>query len=419
MNFCTRNVIISILQVVFFWLSPLASSAQLQAGACVHSSGISYLLDGYLAAIGACDCERAGVFANSYYSCDKNPYILTFEDDFNGDSLDLTKWQLVMASQGALSNSQRIELSTLNNAVVSEGSCKIIARKETVVARAVNWKPDDEILKDGLPNLRTFYYTSSALWSREQYLHGKYEIRCKLPSGNGFWPAFWMFGGKRWNEIDVFDNYKGIEKLVTSIGHDFDGEGRANGCSISYSGYDLSEWHTFTCVFEPAQISFLIDGNLVRIIPRLLTSSGAAVNCDDNLDAGNYFELKSFPVEPMNIIFNLALTSENGPGGSLPVSDATPLPGVFEVDYIRYWKRKPSEVMLFPNPTTDNIKVVLTSGEITSIRVLNPLGQIVMSSELSGQELNFSLGALKEGVYFFETGYEGGRQIEKVILLGK
>lgn len=36
-------------------------------------------------------CEYKQVLLNNDYNCPSNDYVLVFEDDFNGNSLDLTK----------------------------------------------------------------------------------------------------------------------------------------------------------------------------------------------------------------------------------------------------------------------------------------------------------------------------------------
>jgi hypothetical protein len=129
---------------------------------------------------------------------------------------------------GALDHTQRVEVSTLKNITVSDGACHIIAKKETLMIRAINYEPDDKILDDGRQNLREYDYTSSMIVTTKPFFHGKYEARCKLPKGNGLWPAFWLFGfqgNKRYNEIDIFDAYEGHNTLVNCIYHDFDGSG--------------------------------------------------------------------------------------------------------------------------------------------------------------------------------------------------
>jgi hypothetical protein len=343
-NWRTYRIYVAILFVPVFGFS--------QTAGCVHGSGISYILDAYLASMGACNCQKEGVILFNMPSCPESPYILDFEDEFEGNALDTTKWGLIGYAQGASADGQNIEYNSLDNVEVYDGICHIVGKKETVMRKLVNWKDSSEILADGLPNFRRYDYTSSNIWTKRKFFHGKFEIRCRLPKGNGFWPAFWLFGGKRWNEIDIFDNYAGIDKLVSSIGHDYDGDGKATGCSKDITGFDFSDWHKVSCSFEFDKIEIFVDDVPVRVINRIVTNDGLPVNCGDNLAQGTYYFLKSYPIEQMQMVLDLALTSHNGPGGSKPVDETTPFPSAFEIDYVRVWKRSPGEIFLNvqPNP---------------------------------------------------------------------
>ena len=385
-------------------------------GNCVHGGGIPYLLDAYLASIGACNCQKEAAFLYSFPSCGKEPYEIEFEDDFTGNTLDTSKWEIQNYAQGATLVGQNIEYNSLDNAEISDGICHLTAKKEKVLRRLVYWKDSSEILFDGLPNLREYNYTSSNLWTKRKFFHGKYEIRCRMPQGHGFWPAFWMFGGKRWNEIDVFDNYDGINKFVTSIGHDYENNGTASGCNASYSGYDFSQWHTFTCIFDFDKISILIDGHLVRLIHRIITLSGEPVNCGDNIGTGTYYFLKSYPIEKMAIIINLALISENGPGASVPVDGTTPFPSSFDIDYVRMWKRNPEidSISIQPNPTANKI-TVNSNHKITLIQIINMNGEIVSENKLYANYFVADLINFPIGIYFVKVNLVEGFKTFKVV----
>ncbi len=151
-------------------------------------------------------CHPQLITAGQDGICNTNPYILVFEDNFDGDSLDTSKWEIQGWGQGSLTTDNHQQYYTLGNVSVSSGICSIITRQDTVLRRAVSWLPDSAILSDSLPNLRTFYFTSANLWTLQKFRHGRYEIRCRIPSGHGFWPAFWTYGADTAgsSEIDVF-----------------------------------------------------------------------------------------------------------------------------------------------------------------------------------------------------------------------
>ena len=282
------------------------------------------------------ECMKAGVFLPSIPACKNGDYYLVFEDNFDGNSLDLTKWELQSWGQGALYNNPKAtnqEYNTLDNIIVSNGTLKIVAEKETVLRKAVFWKPENEILEDGLPNLRTYHYTSSNIWSLQKFFYGKYEIRCRLPNGKGFWPAFWTFGGKRWNEIDIFEIYgDNINRFTCNVHHDYDGNGdreREENCPFAQNNVaDFTQWHVFTCIFDFDKITWQIDGNTVRVFHRFSTISGAPISCGENIA----FQECSYPIEDMHIIMNLAIQK----GSDAPDAN-TVFPNYYEVDYVRFY----------------------------------------------------------------------------------
>ena len=401
--------------IVFFGLSN-PSYSQLVTPSCVHGGGIKFLLDAYLASIGACNCQRSGVILTSMPNFNTGVYELVFEDNFDGDSLQLSKWE-VTGNQGALEGGQNTGVYTLNNVNVFDGVCHLTSKKETITKRTVSWDPDNKIMSDGLPNLRTFEYTSGMIQTRKKFLYGKYEIRCKMPSGKGFWPAFWFFGGKRWNEIDVFDNYAGINEFVTSIGHDFEGIGKPNGCNATYRFYDFSKWHTFTCQYEYDKIIFMIDNEIVREIYRALSQTGNPVLCGDKIDYGTYFQLEAFPIEEMNLILNLALISKQGPGKSVPIDETTAFPSSFDIDYVRCWHKIPESIQIYPNPTKDYLNIDNANGFHVSI--INMLGQQVFASQIDQQNFQINLSSLKcRGLYFVQILNTKGNVVDvrKIIL---
>jgi beta-glucanase (GH16 family) len=406
----TRLKFVSSFLVMFV---PFYGLSQLVTGSCVHGEGISYLSDAYLASMGACSCERSGVILTSFPKCQTGPFIIEFEDNFEEDSIDLTKWELP-GGQGALDGAQNVGVITLSNVSVSNGICFFTDKKETITKRLTSWKSDSEVLQDGRPNLRAFDYTFGMVRTKKTFLYGKYEIKCRMPKGNGFWPAFWTFGGQRWNEIDFFDNYAGTTEFITSLGHDFEGRGTANGCSASRKGYDFSEWHTFACIFDYDKITNLIDGEIVREVPRVITVNRKPVYCGDEIDAGTYYQLKAYPIEPMNIIVGMGLISKNGPGKSVPIDDTTPFPSSLEVDYIRYWKRVEPLVSIYPNPGPGKVNIFSIT-PINSVEIFNISGLRIYKLTNPPSSIQVDLSTQPDGFYTVSLELEGAYKTLKFV----
>lgn len=282
-------------------------------------------------------CSGEPIVLSEDADCDYTPYVLVFEDNFDGNKLDLSKWQIQPWGQGALygNGGRTKEYNSLNNIIVSNGTCKIVAKKETITKRAISYLPDNQILADGLPNLRTFHYTSSNIWTKYKFGYGKYEIRCKLPKGKGFWPAFWMYGvGSNGisNEIDVFEFWdNNTHKHHMTVHYDHE------KCGDKYNGPDYSDkMHTFTVVWNNYKIEWYVDNKLKWRTTKFNTLLGQNVDCGGLKSFHEYLLNNIFPKYPMNIIVNVAIQK-----GPYAPDNGTIFPNSMEIDYIKYYKREP------------------------------------------------------------------------------
>ena len=131
---------------------------------------------------------------------DMSKFELTWSDEFDGDKLDLTKWDGHYYSDGDTIIRRG---SYWNNslATVSDGSLHI----------ATKYYPDG-LNGNGKPG----WYTSGIDTSRSyEQQYGYFECRCILPKGTGLWSAFWMFcsgvvkldhDGELGAEIDIYES---------------------------------------------------------------------------------------------------------------------------------------------------------------------------------------------------------------------
>ena len=136
--------------------------------------------------------------SNSNSENQQQYYSLIWGDEFNYDGeIDTNKWfHQTQIPHGISWFNNEIQHYTnrIKNSYVSEGSLKIIAQKE-------NYN-DQGILKN---------YTSARINSKFSFTYGRVEIKAKLPSGVGIWPAIWMLG-KGINEKGAYWQTKGFGK---------------------------------------------------------------------------------------------------------------------------------------------------------------------------------------------------------------
>jgi beta-glucanase (GH16 family) len=291
--------------------------------------------------------------------CKHGEWQMVFNDEFDGTQIDLSKWFLYYpyTSDGSdqcefcrvhSDNSNQIFLDS--NVQISNGTLKLIAKRQ----HATWYNAVRE-------------YTSGMIYSKNVFMYGRFECRCKIPYGMGFWPAFWMFGGTG-TEIDVLEfggqspnhHHIGIAKWdkQIKIAHE----------DYSYDGINYSlDFHIFTVEWEPFVIKFYVDNQLKYQINRFYTISGAKVDwCCVSPDL--YIINPAFPSGSsnfINITAGLGVGHNDSPFTDAPNSN-TILPNQFEIDYIRAYKRNPifdsinqCTISAYPTPTISTLTIDL------------------------------------------------------------
>lgn len=283
------------------------------------------------------------VFGTTFNQCNNNPWVLVFEDNFGGNNLDLSRWGY--GPRNRYCNDELQYFTHGDNIQVSNGTLKIITKKETIFARSVDWLPDNEILyckgENRGQNARYFNYTSGNIETTRTFSQGKFEARVKIPKGKGFWPAFWTYGGNPVpNEIDIFEfmnenNPSNLSKVHNmTVHYDYDADGDPSSCHTDYTGVDFSmDFHIFTLVWDADKILWYVDGTLKRRDCRYYTITGAETGCTIYA-MQPYVKKLIYPQNPMNIIFDLAIQ-----GGNYSPDASTSFPSQMEVDWVRYYKR--------------------------------------------------------------------------------
>ncbi len=222
---------------------------------------------------------------------------LTFDDEFNGTSLDTTKWTPQYRWSPTPINNE-LEYYVPSAVTESGGYLNLTASKLTT-----------PIVSGGVD----YYYTSGVVTTYQKFSqsYGMFEINCKVPAGNGFWPAFWLLPeDESWPpEIDVFE-ILGQQPNTAYFTYHYqinnDGQNHGSGSSSVGPNYSAG-FHTFSIIWNPAEIVWYVDGV-------------------EQFQTTNYITSK-----PMYMLANLAV------GGSWPVppDSSTPFPSAMTIDYIR------------------------------------------------------------------------------------
>ncbi len=239
---------------------------------------------------------------------------LLFSDDFDGESLDTNKWTTCYwwDSDGCTNGSSgELEWYQPDDVLVSNGTLKLCAQKRTISA------------SDG----KTYDYTSGMVTTgrntsdmtapaRFVFQFGYAEIRAKVPSGQGLWPAFWMLPDDNTSrpEIDVMEILGHEPDTAHMHIHYLNSDGSYGSGGSTWTGPDFSaDWHTFAVDWQPNAVIWYVDG----------------------IERWRYMDTANILTKSMYLLINLAVGGD-WPG---PPDSSTPFPSYYEIDHVRVWKR--------------------------------------------------------------------------------
>ncbi len=111
---------------------------------------------------------------------------LVWQDEFDQDNIDSTKWSFEQNCWGGGNNEQQCYTDRPQNAHIDDGVLVITAHREDFTGAD---NPNGEA-----SSTTTLPYTSARLRTlhKGDWTYGRFEIRAKMPEGQGTWPAIWM-----------------------------------------------------------------------------------------------------------------------------------------------------------------------------------------------------------------------------------
>ncbi|NND88980.1 MAG: glycoside hydrolase family 16 protein, partial [Flavobacteriaceae bacterium] len=117
-------------------------------------------------------------------------------------------------------------------------------------------------------------FTSARLKTKDkfEFQYGRVEMRAKLPTGGGTWPAFWMLGAdidsNPWpgaGEIDIMEHVGNEQDRIYSTLH-FPGNSGGDSIGSSTIISDVSEeFHVYEANWTANSIEFSVDGNVFYV----------------------------------------------------------------------------------------------------------------------------------------------------------
>ena len=74
-----------------------------------------------------------------------------------------------------------------------------------------------------------------------------------------------------------------------------------------------------------------------------------------------------------------------------------------------------NNLMIYPNPANDFVKLSAVSGQLSVVKIYNCLGMMVEEIEVNSNEIEINVSNYNSGVYFIEINTENGNNIKRII----
>lgn len=256
---------------------------------------------------------------------------LVWSEEFNNDGdYNREVWE---AEHGFVRNHEAQWYQEEN--AYQKGGCLVVeAKKERrnnptyKIEGRRDWRSEREFIE----------YTSSSLTTRRSFsfLYGRLEVRAKIPTGGGAWPAIWLLGKDMpWpscGEIDVMEYYriKDVPHILANAawGNNQQYSAVWNSKAIPFSHFTdkdpkwAEKFHVWRMDWNSEAIKIYLDDELLNDIPLSQTVNGSI---------GQH--LNPF-MRPQYQLLNLAIGGDNG--GKI---DNEALPMKYEIDYVRVYQQ--------------------------------------------------------------------------------
>lgn len=239
---------------------------------------------------------------------------LVWNDEFDYEGMpDSTKWSYDTKGNAygwGNNEAQHYTAHNTDNAFVENGFLTITARIDSMGGKK---------------------YTSARLITKEKgdWLYGRFEIRAKLPSGLGTWPAIWMlptdweYGG--WpasGEIDIMENVGYNPDTIVGTAHT-ESYNHTKGTQKSASIHvptSYTQFHLYALEWDNNEYRLFVNDNHYYTFKNERTG------------------FKEWPFDKrFHLLLNLAI---GGNWGGKEGIDDSLFPHQFMIDYVRVYKQE-------------------------------------------------------------------------------
>jgi beta-glucanase (GH16 family) len=273
----------------------------------------------------ACSQRHSLFQANKGAVPAKAGYDLVWQEEFDADGKpDSAFWSY----ETGFTRNQELQYYLQDNAEVKGGLLVLEGRRQQVKNAA--YEPDS---RDWRKNQEYAPYTSASIHTRgkKEFQYGIIEVRARLDTAKGMWPAIWTLGvAREWpanGEVDIMEFYRvqGAPTILANAAWKHPQNGAAwDNAKIPLSAFLQKDpdwpkkFHIWKMDWTRETIKLYLDGELINEV---------SLSQTQNPDGFNPFH------QPHYILLNLAI----GANGGDPAD--TGFPKKYEVDYVRVYQQ--------------------------------------------------------------------------------
>lgn len=266
--------------------------------------------------------------------------VLVWSDEFEGTGQpDPAKWKFEEGFQR--NHEDQYYMKEGNAALDGSGHLVITARRQNV--SNPNYQAGSSDWKKNRANAK---YTSASMQSRFTYRYGTVEVRAKIPTVSGSWPAIWQVGNRfEWplgGEIDLMESYPSNGKPALHANYcwgtktRWQGRWKSKVIPLEHFQAKDAQWtdkyHVWKLDWTPESLKIYVDDELLNEVSTRDTYNEV---CDFSDGSGQNPFANSIPGFGNLIWLNLALGGDNG--GHI---DESAFPIKYYIDYVRVYQNK-------------------------------------------------------------------------------
>jgi beta-glucanase (GH16 family) len=326
---------------------------------------------------------------------------LVWSDEFDGSgAINSANWfhQTQLPAGGSWYNGEVQHYTNReDNSYLDNGLMHIIAKKETFHNQGY-----------------TKQYTSARLNSKFAFTYGRVEVRAKLPTGVGTWPAIWMlgkninedggywdnqgFGNLNWpacGEIDIMEHWGHNQNYVQSAMH----TPSSYGGTLNHGGQTIpsvsNEFHVYTLEWSSEKMVFSVN-DVVHY-----TYNPSTKDSDTwPFDSEQY------------LLLNIAIQ---------PSIEQSFTQSAMEIDYVRVYQESvlavseeanSNKIKFYPNPVKNKLNINLgnISNQEVELQIVDICGRTIYNNQhlIKDNKISYSTAALNSGLYFIKLNFNNG-----------